>query len=347
MVNNNAVSAKIVADSISPDGIRITTFELEYPRIIHSELMTHRLFSRNAMSSRAVPIAKMIKQVRENPAMPYRFGANQPGMQDKGEEHNATIYVPRVAQDGTVSNIAFSGRAWWQEAAQHAAAFADAFDKAKYHKQIANRLLEPFQRMKTVLTATEFNNFWWLRVDADADPTIEVLATCMKEAFDRNTPEMLQPGMWHTPYVDHVYGFGDGEGEDEYIFEGYCVLDENDKPVMLSLEDAKAISASCCAQVSYRVLNSTKEKALDIYGKLLSGNKVHASPFEHQATPLAHVDQMVRRNFILSEVEVITQDTEMWEVGVTHVDRKGMFWSGNFRGWIQHRQLLDNNVISG
>lgn len=85
---NISIRAEI-ADSVSPDGVRITTFCLEYPRIIHSELMTHRLFSRNAMSSRAIPIAKMIKQVRENPSMPYRFGANQPGMQDKGQEHDA------------------------------------------------------------------------------------------------------------------------------------------------------------------------------------------------------------------------------------------------------------------
>lgn len=316
-----AVIARVVADSISPQGQRITTFELEYPRIIHSELMTHRLFSRNAMSSRAIPIKKMIEQVQQNPAMPVKFGKNQPGMQDAGD-HNELI------------DAGYEPATWWGLAGLSAARFAEGFADAGYHKQIANRLLEPFQRMKTVLTATDFENFWWLRVDKDADPTIFALAEAMKKAFDESAPELLYPGMWHTPYVDHVYGFGDGEGEDEYLFEGYCVLDENDKPVMLTVEEAKAISASCCAQVSYRVLNNTKDKALDIYGKLLSGNKVHASPFEHQATPM------------LENEAALWWDGQASD-GVTHMDRHGDLWSGNFCGWIQHRQLVPNNVVSG
>lgn len=327
-----AVIARVVADSISPQGQRITTFELEYPRIIHSELMTHRLFSRNAMSSRAIPIKKMIEQVQQNPAMPVKFGKNQPGMQDAGD-HNELI------------DAGYEPATWWGLAGLSAARFAEGFADAGYHKQIANRLLEPFQRMKTVLTATDFENFWWLRVDKDADPTIFALAEAMKKAFDESCPELLHPGMWHTPYVDHVYGFGDGDGEDEYLFEGYCVLDENDKPIMLTVEEAKAISASCCAQVSYRVLNNTKDKALDIYGKLLSGNKVHASPFEHQATPM----EKVSLNDIYDQywVDSNTEDFLCWEDGVTHIDKNGQFWSGNFCGWIQHRQLVPNNVVSG
>lgn len=318
-----AVIARVVADSVSPQGQRITTFELEYPRIIHSELMTHRLFSRNAMSSRAIPIKKMIEQVQQNPAMPVKFGKNQPGMQDAGD-HNQLI------------DAGYEPATWWGLAGLSAARFAEAFAEAGYHKQIANRLLEPFQRMKTVLTATDFENFWWLRVDKDADPTIFALAEAMKKAFDESLPELLEPGQWHTPYVDHVYEYEDIDDKECVVFVGYCVLDENDKPVMLTVEEAKAISASCCAQVSYRVLNNTKDKALDIYGKLLSGNKVHASPFEHQATPLVH-----------ASCDELENGAFAWEDGVTHVDRNGMFWSGNFRGWSQHRQLVPNNVVSG
>lgn len=340
---NISIRAEIVADSVSPDGVRITTFCLEYPRIIHSELMTHRLFSRNAMSSRAIPIAKMIKQVRENPSMPYRFGANQPGMQDKGQEHDAKIAVSAgLGANGEEEFIYFSGRAWWEEAGKHAAAFAERFAEAGYHKQIGNRLLEPFQRMKTVLTATNFENFWWLRVDADADPTIEALAECMKEVFDASEPELLRPGQWHTPYVDHLYTVGE-EGEE--TFE-YCVLGIDNEPVILTLEEAKAISASCCAQVSYRALNNTKDKALDIYGRLLSGKKVHASPFEHIATPMEFANQADKRNHVLAN-EVVTQDTDMWGEGVTHVDRQGRFWSGNYCGWLQYRQFLPNHYVEG
>lgn len=334
-----AVIARVVADSISPQGQRITTFELEYPRIIHSELMTHRLFSRNAMSSRAIPIKKMIEQVRDNPAMPVKFGKNQPGMQDAGD-HVSPI-TERVIDNGEVKNVEYTPQDWYAKAGFVAAHFASGFADAGYHKQIANRLLEPFQRMKTVLTATDFENFWWLRVDKDADPTIFALAEAMKKAFDESEPELLEPGQWHTPYVDHVYEYEDIDDKECVVFVGYCVLDENDKPVMLTVEEAKAISASCCAQVSYRVLNNTKDKALDIYGKLLSGNKVHASPFEHQATPMEfpYVDH--------DESDPLAMFFSGGLAGYTHVDRNGVFWSGNFCGWIQHRQLVPNNVVSG
>ncbi|QYC52454.1 thymidylate synthase, flavin-dependent [Salmonella phage SSBI34] len=327
------IKVQIIADSIGERSGRITTFELTYPRIIHSEFMTHRLFSRNAMSSRAVPIKTMIKLIKENMAMPVRFGSNQPGMQDKGVEHDSLVTIDRCNK--------VTGREAWAAAAYRACDFAQAFDDAGYHKQIANRLIEPFQMMKTVMTTTEMDNFLWLRVDADADPTIEVLANLMKEALDNSEPELLQPGTWHTPYVDHVYGFGDGEGEDEHIFEGYCVLDENDTPVMLTEEEALRISASCCGQVSYRRLNSTKDKALDIYTRLVAGKKVHASPFEHQAKEIEETIEDVEDGLLFQNV-FWAADT--WEEGITHVDREGNFWSGNFKGWIQHRQLIPGHV---
>lgn len=321
------VSAKIIADSISKDGQRITTFELEYPRIIHSELMTHRLFSRNAASSRAIPVKTLIDMVRNEPAMPVRFGANQPGMQDKGEEHTALVLNH------------FSPRRAWTIAAEDAAFWAEAFAEAGYHKQTANRLLEPFQRMKTVLTATEFENFWWLRLDKDADPTIEALGKAMHQEYCESDPEPLSPGQWHTPYVDHLVTITEYASEDNFE---YCVLDENNKPVILTEEEALSISASCCAQVSYRRLNSTKDKALDIYSRLLSGDKVHASPFEHQATPMDKPDlKSIYENYW---IDSNTEDFLCWEDGVTHMDKNGKFWSGNFKGWIQHRQLLDNHT---
>lgn len=310
------ISAKVIAHSHNGRGNEIITFELEYPRIIHSELMTHRLFSRNAASSRAIPVKTLIEMVRNEPAMPYRFGANQPGMQDKGVEH-----------DGIVG-AGYTGREWWKLAALSAARFAEELAEAGYHKQIANRLLEPFQRMKTVLTATEYENFWWLRVDADADPTIEALAIAMHKEYEASEPELLQPGQWHTPYVYHST---DIKGN----FAGYYILDENGEwPVDLTLEEAKSISASCCAQVSYRRLNSTKDKALDIYGRLLTGRKVHASPFEHQGTPMEEIDGYKN----MQEYKC------GWEDGVTHMDRDGDLWSANFKGWIQHRQLLNNHT---
>lgn len=328
------IEVQIIADSVGQRSGRITTFELTYPRIIHSEFMTHRLFSRNAMSSRAVPIKKMVELIRTNMAMPVRFGSNQPGMQDKGVEHDGQVWYGWTEdEDGSMKELYCTGREAWHRAAEEACRWAERFDEAGYHKQIANRLIEPFQMMKTVMTTTEMENFLWLRVDADADPTIEVLANLMKEALDNSEPEWLQPGTWHTPYVDHVYGFGP-EG-DAHIFEGYCVLDENDRPVMLTEEEALRISASCCGQVSYRRLDSTKDKALDIYTRLVAGKKVHASPFEHQAKEISPVGLWAKDR---------APEYNTWEEGITHVDRDGNFWSGNFKGFIQHRQLIPGHV---
>lgn len=324
------ITVRVIADSVSKGNKRITTFEMEYPRMIHSELMTHRVFSRNAMSSRAIPIKKMIAQVMESPAKPVEFGKNKAGMQSAGA-HNALI------------GAGYSAEAWWDLAALSAAKFAEGFADADYHKQVANRLLEPFQMMKTIVTATEFKNFFWLRVDEDADPTIRALATLMHEAYEESIPELLLAGEWHTPYVNHVYTPALGSGDyDPPEFEGYCVWDENGIPVSLTLSEALAISASCCAQVSYRILNTTKEKALDIYAKLLSGNKVHASPFEHQATPISDSVLDEDGRYFINTVE-----PSSWEQGVTHMDRTHQLWSGNLCGWVQHRQSVPNNVVLG
>lgn len=309
------IVARIVADSINEQGNRITTFELEYHRFIHSEIMTHRLFSRNAMSSRAVPVSKMIEQVRNNPATPIHWGKNQAGMQAKEE-----------LQDWSVE----SAMRQWKQASAYATGQAEILNTIGAHKQIINRLLEPFQMMKTVLTATEFDNFFWLRCDPDAQPEIQELASCMFEAMRKSKPEKLKVGQWHTPYVDHWVGV---EGhEDEF---GYLIY-ENDKPKMVTLEEAKAISASCCAQVSYRSLNNTYEKAMDIYKKLASGRKVHASPFEHVATPMEYPNH--------SQFPDLAMEYSALEDGTTHCDVEGKAWSGNFKGWVQLRQTLENHV---
>lgn len=291
-------TAKIIADSYSAiNGKRITTFELQYPRFIHSELMTHRLFSRNAMSSRAVPIEKMIAQVENDPATPVHWGKNQSGMQAKEE---LSGYELDVVQ------------ALWKDAANEVAYNAKQMSKQGAHKQIVNRILEPFQLMKTVLTATEFDNFFWLRKHEDAQPEIKELAERMYEQLECNkllTVE-LDAGDWHTPYYEAGYWL---QGSKDF------------------LDDALAISSSCCAQVSYRLLDDSIEKARKVYQRLVESTPVHASPFEHQATPIEFDGANTTNGFV-------------WEEGVTSIDRNGDFWSGNFKSWIQYRQLIDGNV---
>jgi len=310
------IEAKIIAHSRSSvTGKEIITWELTYPRFIHSEFMTHRVFSRNAASSRAIPVAKMLEMVRLTPAMPVRFGANQAGMQDKGVDH-----TDKVLFDYECGTGEFTPQEAWTEAADSAATWAEAFSNAGYHKQVANRLIEPFQWMKTVMTATEDDNWFWLRDHDDADPTIHVLASVMWEAKQSSEPVVLTPDDWHMPY------FGDG-----YWLEGCGV----------PLGDALSISSSCCAQVSYRKLDDSLDKAKDIFVKLIESKPCHASPTEHQAKPIAEAED--EWGVILVNKPAFPLS---WQDGITHTDRKGNLWSGNFKGWIQHRQLIPDNVCT-
>jgi len=310
------ISATIIADSIAHNGQRITTFELEYHRYILAELNTHRLFSRNSMSSRAVPVESMISNCK---AVPIHWGKNKSGMQADGETGNLVeipLNVINSVQCKTTNTMAWDV---WKTVNTE---MARAFNRAGYHKQICNRPLEAFQMMKTVLTSTEFDNFFWLRCDKDAQPEIEALATCMKTCIDQSTPETLNDGEWHTPYVDHSR---DSKGDLRYT-----VKDDKGKTSKVTLEQALSISSSSCAQVSYRNINNTFDKAMSVYERLGVGtNKIHASAFEHCATPTPTFEGSWK------EVE-----------GITHEDRKGQLWSGNFKGFIQYRQLLNNHTCN-
>lgn len=308
------IKATIIAHSRSSvNGKEIVTFELEYPRFIHSELMTHRLFSRNAASSRAIPVNKVIEMVRDNPAVPIHWGKNQPGMQAKGELAGCDL-------DATKSD--------WITAARTAAAIAERMAGYGAHKQIVNRILEPFQMMKTVVTSTEWDNWFWLRNHPDAQPEIKRLAEVMWEAKEESEPVPLFPGDWHVPYYDNGTWIAGAEE-------------------INTLEEALVISASCCAQVSYRKMDDSLEKAKDIFAKLIESKPCHASPTEHQATPMKKTHAYGQSpDFHPSEKGTCNHPASVpsWEEGVTHADQKGNLWSGNLCGWVQHRQLIPDNT---
>jgi len=316
------ISAKIIADSRSPYGDRITTYELEYPRFIHAEFMTHRLFSRNAASSRAIPVEKAIELVINDTARPIHWGRNQSGMSAK-EETDALIQLTTGAE------FSIDRKGAWDYARDAAVEVARAFAKAKYHKQIVNRLLEPFTHIKVVVTATEYDNFFWLRCHPDAQPEIQALADEMFAAREKSTPVDLRPGEWHVPYYGEGYWKPSG-----YVRIGQMLMEDLDgkRDGAMTLKEALAISASCCAQVSYRRLDDSLEKAMDIFNRLVESKPVHASPFEHQATPIMFIQD--------EEGELI----HTWEEGITHQDRFNRPWSGNLCGWVQHRQLISENV---
>ena len=305
---SNQATAIIVADSISPDGIRLTTFQLRYWRPIHSELMTHRVFSRNAGSSRARPSERIIQQVRDEPWGPIHWGLNQAGMQANQE-------LPEPYKS--------DAKHFWKRAANMAADAAEVFVSMNTHKQIVNRLLEPFTYIDVLVTATDFANWFALRDHPAAQPEIQELARLMKFASDESIPKELHGGQWHLPYITE---------EDWKAAEKYCQIGRITRD-MPSYKEKLAvvlkISTARCARVSYKAFDGNVapiEKDLELYDQLLGSQPMHASPAEHQATP----DQ-------LSQYLEGTPKVE-WEKPNLH---------GNFRGWIQYRKTLPNEYVPG
>lgn len=322
------ISAKVIADSISEAGIRITTLEVEAPRIILAEINTHNAISKNCSSSRAIPIAKMLKQVRDNGFTPLYWGKKQSGMQ---AENELGEYELKTAQY------------FWDAAKVKAIESVQAMSDIGLHKQIANRVTEPFQMVKQVLTATDWDNFYNLRVHPDAQPEILMLVYKMYAAMSLSKPQLLKTGEWHLPYL-HMNTDNVLESETPYS----CFYqDENGYTVehCLTLEQALKYSASRCASVSYRTEEMTFDKAEEIFSRLLEADVLHSSPAEHQATPIVEKFEYLDKDDLDTGYEVnLPLHPDSWEDGITHVNRYGELCSANFRGWIQHRHTLKHNT---
>lgn len=267
MLNNEFPIATIITHSQAPNDEELITMEVELHRFILPEFNTHRSFSRNFQSSRAVPISQMIEQVKNDPAMPVHWGKNQTGMVAENE----------VVEIQTCINE-------WVRAAEAACVYASHLNTERVHKQVVNRLLEPFMKTKGVVTATRkaYEAFFKLRCHKDAQPEIKLLAERMKEALDKSTPTKLRYGEYHLPYVHMV--------QDSYTPEYTGYYSDIEHTVKYSVSDAVKVSCSCNAQVSYRRLDDSLDKALKVYKMLnLPVNGVypedppHYSPTEHIA----------------------------------------------------------------
>ena len=297
------ITAKVICDSICKQSkIRITTLELEYPRFIHSEFMTHRVFSRNASSSRAIPVAKMIQNIKNNPAMPIHWGANQPGMQARQE-------LDPVAKE--------KAKARWLMAMAIAVEQAQDLNDLGAHKQIVNRILEPFTHIKVIVTATDYANFFALRDHEDAQPEIRELAVAMKKAIEESTPQLLGIGEWHLPYLDEE----DLKNIREHLEENNITRHDLAQHQIWMM--ACAVSAARCARVSYLTHDGerpTLQKDLELYRHLINANPPHMSPCEHQATPDIH---------------------DMYE-GWHRLELQA-----NFSGWVQFRHLIKGESVPG
>lgn len=310
------ISAKVICDSISEQGVRLTTFEIEYPRIVMSEFNTHRSVSKNSSSSRAIPVSKMLEHTQTVNLKPVYFGSKKAGMQ-AGKE--------------LVGGDLINAKLFWESALFDAVTWATELDELGVAKEVTNRLVEPFQLVKVVCTATDWDNFFNLRLHPDADPNICLLAYKMYKAMEESKPKVLKSGEWHLPYVDT----GRYEGCERHF--GYS---ENNDGVYTycSLEEAIKLSAASCASVSYRTEGMTLEKADKIFDMLIKAEVAHSSPLEHCATPVKP------KYNELGYVRVNCSEPQSWEDGITHMNKQGQLCSGNLRGFIQYRHLLPNNT---
>ena len=323
------ITAKVICDSISESGKRITTFELEYPRYIHCELLTHRMLSKNCSSSRAIPIEKMLGYIENNMAVPVYLGRNKSGMQavEEIEDKEPALRFWKNSFTGVKSTV-------------------NLLTKLGLHKQIANRLTEPYQMMKVVVTATEWDNFFNLRIDKDAQPELVMLADKMFNAMQGSTPKILKAGQWHLPYVE-TYEVEDVERNASENEQYYFLPDSADynAGIEFSLADAIKISVASCAAVSYRTENMTLVKADKIFDMLINAENLHSSPFEHVAKPIVDED-LYSIDYTNPDLQTRVKNTLSTAKGVTHINNKGDLCSGNFIGWIQYRHLLNNNTCN-
>ena len=315
------ISAKMVSDSVSPAGIRLTTMQLRYPKFIHGELMTHRAFSRNASSSRAIPVERLIQNVLDDTAGPVSWGKNQRGMQADGEHRELVPLDGWFNANGPVTRKVTREEAW-SMARDDAIRMARAFSAAGYHKQIVNRLIEPFCHIDVVVTATDWNNFFALRCHPDAQPEMRVLAEKMRDARDQSAPKRLEcdpssPFCWHLPYVD--------VGEE--------MKNWPQVPLQECRNNLIKLSVARCARVSYSQHDGTRPDAsvdLKLYERLVGSAPLHASPCEHQATP----DELVNK----------------YEPGYASEPGGGHHWKnpdlhGNLRGFIQYRKTIPGERV--
>lgn len=320
------ISAKPILGSIGPAGQKIASLELRYPRPIHAELMTHRAFSRNASSSRAIPVAKLIAEAIDDYAEPLHWGLNERGMQATTELTGEDLQFVKME---------------WHRARLYAIERAKDMASRNASKQLVNRILEPYTHITVIVTSTNWANFLKLREDAAAEPHIRILAGEVRKALETMFFKPLKPGMWHLPYVtendrDEVC-FDHGAGSNTLAF----------------WEILQKVSTARCARVSYLNHDGTTpniEADVQLYDRLCNSGTLHASPMEHQASPDQRFACRVLQTRANPEIRIPNDD------GSFTIANEGAWneekWlkpelHGNLWGFIQYRKTLPGEAVHG
>lgn len=375
------IKAEIVADSINKQGNRITTFVLTFPRILLSELNTHRMFTKNSASSRAIPFKKMVESVKNDPFIPIAWQKDHSGMQ--GSE-----YLNDASHENDHGDTVEDATSQWLEARDSMIHHASLLHNVnKVTKQLCNRLLEPFMWHTVILTATEYYNFFelrsphyeydsldgilylkskedWLKKwedlgDVPYSPTTEfewlginkgmaeihmmALAEAMWNARNKSTPQLLNPGEWHIPFrdkIDHVElsklykatGYNpDNPTPDEYYFK------ELDNLLV-------KISTAMCARTSFTTVGDEKEFTPDdqlaLHDRLINQRPLHASPMEHCARAMDHVEY---HTYIKGRIDTIDNEGDYITIKQENPSKAILGWCRNYKGFIQYREIIENN----
>lgn len=296
---------KILADSIAPGNpYRLTTFQIQFPRFILAELNTHRMFSRNSASSRAIPIRKQIQKIRKEPFVPLGFGRAQKGMQSGANLTGAKAWLAR--QTWLKARYAAIGAAW-------------LLDKLNVHKQFANRLLEPWGWQTAIVSSTEWENFFALRANENAQPEFRKIAEMMMDARIMNMPQSLFEDEWHLPLVD----------PDEIRYAAIV----GTMSVAAVYDYWTKVSIGRCARVSYLTHDGKRDPDADIelHDRLKANG--HLSPFEHVARPFTEEEWEIVNALRLAATPHTPFATEL---------ARGASYVGNFSGWWQARQDIPN-----
>lgn len=283
-------SARIIADTTSECHSRLVTFELTLPKWIQAEFNTHRLISRNSASSRAIPVKKMLDRIKADPVIPVFWGKNQSGMSAYEELDEE--------KKGIAENI-------WRLAGSVAMGAVESLLEVGLHKQIANRILEPWMFTTIIASATEWDHLFALRDHPHAQPEFAKVAGIMHELYKTNKSRLVGPdeNRWHTPYVD---------GQEWWKLRGEG----------MSVKDILMVSAGRCARVSYLTHDGVRDPKADVElcQRLIKDG--HMSPLEH-----------------------VARSCSMTEWANLDVGRQWSIYrvpTGNFWGWQQLRKVLKN-----
>ena len=338
------IETKEILCSQNPQGSKLMTMFWRYPKYLHQESLRHRTlyihdclydpdFSFSVSSARAIPFKKLLEEVRSDKlrAAPLVWGCEQKGM-SPGEELSDDIDNSSYISNEGIISYRQQAKNWWKEAAIAAADLAEQMAELGLHKSIVNRIIEPYIHVNCLVTGTDrgWLNFFGLRLDQNADPTLQILAQNAWKVWQESKPQLLQPNDWHLPYID------------QNTINEICKEDLRgifpDKNLFYNsqLEAMIRISAARCARLSYLSFDtgkrSTIEEDLKLYNRLVGSTPIHASPLEHQATPDIWHEASDRNKY-----------GAYWKnTGWNHPEQAGNLGSG----WRQFRKFLPNESLA-